>query len=399
MSTIEELNKADCCGCTSCAQKCPKGAIRMQADEEGFLYPTIDKNKCINCGLCSKFCPQLKKISKMNKEYPKAYAIRNKNQDELLKSSSGGFFSVLANYVLDNNGIVFGAAYDTNLNINHIKATTKKELEPIRSSKYVQSNINNTYKEAEQALKNDQYVLFTGTPCQIAGLNSYLNKKYDKLITADIVCHGVPSQKLFHKYIDYLSEKFKSKVIEYNFRSKEKKGWDKVSKIKTEDGKIRYIESEFDPYYSNFLNCITFRKSCYQCHYANYNRISDFTMADYWGIDDVHPNFFKEEGNSLILINNPTAKKILKRLSDNIEIIETDLNVAANYNKNLIEPSKKSSRREFVYEKIDEKSPKKFIKKNLKYKISCKSIIKKIIPTKLKKVLKKVYKKMKGLNK
>ena len=204
--TIDSLDKNECCGCSSCFQKCPKNAIRMEENLEGFLYPVIDRDKCIDCGSCSKVCPQLKKIEKISLGYPKAYAMRNKNLDELSKSSSGGIFSVLANYVIDNGGVVFGAAYDSKLNINHIKATTKEELSPIRSSKYVQSNIGNSYREAEKILKNGQYVLFTGTPCQIAGLKSYLMKDYEKLITADIICHGVPSQKLFHKYLDYLSE-------------------------------------------------------------------------------------------------------------------------------------------------------------------------------------------------
>ena len=384
MATIEEVPINDCCGCSSCAQKCPKGAIKMEENKEGFLYPVIDKEKCINCGLCSRVCPQLKKIVEKAKGYPKAYAMRNKNIDELSKSASGGIFSVLANYVIDNDGVVFGAVYDSSFNINHVKANTKEELFPMRGSKYVQSNINNSYKAAEESLKNGKYVLFTGTPCQIAGLNSYLGKEYEKLITAEIICHGVPSQKLFHKYLDYLSEKFKSKVVEYNFRSKDKIGLNKVSKVRTKDGKIRYITPDFDPYYSSFLNCLTFRKSCYQCHYTNYNRISDFTMGDFWGIKKIHPDFYKETGNSLVLVNNEKAEKLLEVLKDHIDLVEAKLDKATSYNKNLIEPSKKPQKRDTIYNKIDEKGPKEFMKSNLKCKVTFKSIAKEFVKIYLK---------------
>lgn len=394
--TIESLDKFECCGCSSCAQKCPKKAIKMVENEEGFLYPTIDKNKCIDCGLCSRVCPQLKKI-KETINYPKAFAVRNKNSDELSKSSSGGFFSVLANYIIENGGIVYGAAYDSNLNVSHVKASTKEELAFIRSSKYTQSNINNSYKDAETELKNGKYVLFTGTPCQISGLKSYLITEYDKLITAEVLCHGVPSQKLFHKYIEYLDDKYNSKVIEYNFRSKDKKGWGHYGKVRTADGKTRYINPEFDPYYNNFLGCVTFRESCYTCHYTNYNRTSEFTMADYWGIHDFHPDFFKETGNSLVLINNIKAEKVLENIKKNIEIIETNLDMAASRNRNLIEPSKRPKRRDFVYNSIDAKKTINYIKEDLKYKVTIRMIIKAILPIWLKKSLKKFFRNLKGL--
>ena len=177
MDTIEIVKKNECCGCGSCVQKCHKQAISMVEDEEGFLYPQINNERCINCGLCSKVCPQLKKNKEIDNEYPKAFAMRSKNNEELSKSSSGGIFSVIADYVFENDGVVFGAAYDDELNVNHIKAESRKELEPLRSSKYVQSNIGETYKETETLLKEGRIVFFTGTPCQIAGLNSFLIKE------------------------------------------------------------------------------------------------------------------------------------------------------------------------------------------------------------------------------
>lgn len=389
MSTIEELEEKECCGCFSCFQKCPTNAISMIESDEGFLYPLIDKEKCINCGLCSKVCPQLKIIEK-KKNYPKAYAMRNQNERDLKESSSGGIFSVIANYVLENGGVVFGASYDDDLNIKHIKVEDRDKLKLLRGSKYVQSSIGNTYKEAENEMKLGKMVFFTGTPCQIAGLNSFLMRDYDNLITADLVCHGVPSQKLFHTYLKYLSSKFGSKVLEYNFRSKEKKGWGLVTKVVTEDGKSRFIEPDFDPYYSNFLESNTYRESCYNCHYTNVNRVSNITLADYWGVNGIHPEFYNEEGNSLVLINDIKGDELFKKISDKIEYIETDIKIAAHYNKNLVEPSHRSDIRNNIYNGIDSKVPEKFIKNNLKTKFTIKKFLKSIIPTSVKKKLKKL---------
>lgn len=389
MNTIKILDKFECCGCGSCMQRCPKQAIEMKENEEGFLYPIIDEKKCINCGLCTKVCPQLKQIKEKDTEYPKAYAMRNKNTEELKQSSSGGIFKVLANYVLENDGVVFGAAYDKELSVNHIKIEKKEELVLLQSSKYVQSNINNTYKEAEEELKKNKLVLFSGTPCQIIGLNSYLMEEYENLITCDLVCHGVPSQKLFRKYLEYLSEKFKSKVIKYNFRSKKKKGWGLISEVETEDRKIRFIEPDFDPYYSNFLDSSTYRENCYKCHYTNYNRVSNITLADFWGINGIHPKFYSEQGNSLILSNNKKGDEILLKISDKIDLLSTNINEAAKHNKNLIKPSSRPNIRDSIYNDIDSMDAQKYVQTRLKIKYTSKKILKAIIPTRVKKILKK----------
>lgn len=390
MDTIEIVKKDDCCGCASCVQRCPRQAISMLENEEGFLYPNIDKEKCVNCGLCSRVCPQLKNMKKNSNGYPKAYAMRNKNSDVLLKSSSGGIFSVIADFVLENNGVVFGATYDKNLNVNHVIAENQEDLEQLRGSKYVQSNIGETYKETENLLKKDRIVFFTGTPCQIAGLHSFLMKEYENLITCDLICHGVPSQKLFQMYIKYLSKKLNSRVIRYNFRAKGKNGWGLSGRVETENGKIKYIKPDFDPYYSNFLEGTIYRKNCYKCHYANCNRVADITLADYWGISGIHPDFYKEDGNSLILINSLKGEMILEKISSKIEYIQTDLYKAACHNKNLVQPSKYQNERKNIYDGICEKNPEKFIKENLKVKLTWKKILKAIIPDRIQKKLKKM---------
>lgn len=390
-STIEKLDMDNCCGCGSCMQKCPKNAITMKENDEGFLYPVIDKEKCINCGLCEKVCPQLNKIQEIGKDYPKAYAMRNKNTDELMKSSSGGIFSVIANYVIDKSGIVFGAAYNENLEVNHIGVESKEDLELLRKSKYVQSNTNNTYKKVEEELKKDRLVLYSGTPCQIFGLKKFLVNEYENLITCDLVCHGVPSPKLFKKYLEYLSEKFKARIVEYDFRGKEKMGWGAYGKCKTAKEKIQFLDLNSDRYYYNFVKNNISRLSCYTCLYANSNRVSDITLADYWGIDKRHPNFYSRQGNSLILVNTMKGENIIKEVSSEIEYMKTDLDLASKENKNLIEPSKKPDVREYIYKDIDNLKAKKYIKKNLKVKYTLKKIIKKMIPQKIKKIIKKIF--------
>lgn len=395
MNSIECLNKKECCGCSACFQKCPKNAITMEENQEGFLYPIVDENKCINCGLCKKVCPQLNNCNNKNTNYPKSFAMYNMDTEELIQSSSGGIFSVLARYILDESGTVYGAAYDSNLNVNHIKITSIEELNLLRGSKYVQSNINDTYKLAEQDLKLGKKVLFSGTPCQIAGLKKYLIKEYEELYTCDLVCHGVPSQKLFHKYLDGLSKKLKSKVVKYNFRYKKDGYWGLLSEVVTQDGKKHILTPDFDPFYSNFLESTTYRENCYSCKYANYSRISDITLADYWGIATIHPDFYKKEGCSLILINSPKGEKFLNLVDNEIKRIPTNLDFASEKNKNLKRPSERNKRRDVVYLDIDKLESNEYIKERLKVRITFKKIIKKCIPNKILSILKKMKGKMK----
>lgn len=390
MNTIERLEKKNCCGCTSCVQKCPQDAIEMIEDDEGFLYPHINKEKCINCGLCVKTCPMLNYEIEIKDIYPKTFAIKNKNQAEKIKSSSGGMFIILAKYLIKNGGAVYGAAYTNELGIEHIRVDKIDDLIKLQGSKYVQSNMNNIYVNVKKDLQENLQVLFTGTPCQIKGLKNYLGKEYDNLLTCDLVCHGVPSQKLFKKYLNFLEIKYKKKIESYNFRSKEKKGWGLTAKIVFEDGTYKYIDSDFDYYYSNFLDCNTYRESCYNCKYAKTTRPSDITLADYWGILSIHNDFYDEMGVSLILVNTDKGMKILEENKELFEIIETDLNYASSHNKNLITPSTRPSKRDNIYNSIDKFTPEVYFKKVLKYKITPKKVVKLLLPNKLKKYIKKI---------
>lgn len=386
MNNIMQLGKS-CCGCSGCEQMCPKNCISMKPDHEGFLYPEVDESICIECGICIKHCPILTDVSRCN--IPKVYAAKYKDRGSTFKSTSGGLFIPIAKSVLSMGGVVFGCAYDENLVAKHIKVETEDELYRLQSSKYVQSDTRGIYKQVKTELQNGKEVLFSGTGCQAAGLRSFLGKDYGNLLITDIVCHGVPSPKLFKNYIDYMGKKLGGTLTSYNFRSKEKRGWDLY--YKAENGqKSKSDYGFFDPYYSAFLYCKTYRESCYECKFANKNRVSDITLADYWGIQKFHPEFFDENGVSLVLVNTEKGKKYLEKIKDKLEIIESDYNKASVMNANLVHPSKRPSCRDSIYDGFDCGNFETYAKTKLALKINPKTKIKKMIPLGVKRFLRKL---------
>lgn len=389
-NTIEILDKNDCCGCSSCAQKCPKNAIEMKENEEGFLYPIINKEKCINCGLCRKVCPQLKEIKKNNEGFPKVYALYDKDKDIQLNSSSGGVFSEIAIYVLKNNGIVYGASYDDKFNVMHTKIENENELDKLRKSKYVQSDINNTYISVEENLKSDRLVLFSGTPCQVNGLKTFLLKNYDNLITCDIVCHGVPSPKAFKQYLTYLSKKMKDDIEFYDFRCKDIEGCEKIGKVTTKRGKSKYLKIGLDCYYNNFLDGNIFRESCYQCHYSNINRVGDITIGDYIGVLQMQPEAYSKNGTSICIINTSKGEHIFNNIQNKQKVYVSDFKKISAYNSNLNAPKKRPSCRNSIYDNID--NVKEFIH-DLKINMNKKVMLKSLVPIKLKNTLKMLRRK------
>ena len=390
INNIDLLNKHyKCCGCRACEQSCPKNAIKIVENTEGFFEPKVDYEKCINCGICLKICPQLNYQTKKNDFKQKAYAVKNKDLKERLDSSSGGVFSLLAKSILDKNGIVYGVAFNKKFEAEHIRVDNEKELYKLRGSKYVQSNTNNTYSLVKKDLENQKYVLYSGTSCQIEGLKHFLKKDYENLYTIDLVCHGVPSQKLFKKYIKYLEDKYKSKIINYNFRDKTKNGWGLNICINLENKENKYIRANLDPYFKSFLKSDTYMETCYECKYANANRVGDITLADYWGIEKEQPDFYDENGVSAVLINTNKGNEMLNKVKDKIIISNTNINKIEKWNHNLVEPSLKSLIRNKAYNNIDNKDFNKIKKDNLKFRKNLDEIIKDIIPKKLKKLLKR----------
>lgn len=382
---IEIKEKTDCCGCHACYNICPKNAIEMIEDEKGFKYPKINKEKCIECNLCIKVCPIINK--KVMENNIMAYACYNKNEEELKHSSSGGMFILLAKEILKRNGVVFGAYLDKNYNVQHGYIENKKDIKIFMGSKYVQSNIGETYRNVKYFLEKERYVLYTGTPCQIEGLKTYLGKDYDKLYTQDIICHGVPSPLVWEKYKEYRKNMDKNNPIKINFRDKNN-GWNdfSMSFIYKND---KYIASHNDDLFMNaFLKNTILRDSCYKCNFKNKYRISDITLADYWGVNEVEPQMMNDSGVSLVLVNSSKGRELFRLIKNNIIYKETNLDEAIKYNPSFSNSSKMDKNRDKFFKNINKIDFAELVKK-----YTSKSSIYKQIINKCKKIIKTIIKK------
>lgn len=312
----------DCTGCGACYNACPKEAICMREVDNGFIHPVIDHDKCIECKLCIKSCPVLTPVEK----YPAVKAPIagiNRNVAELTKSSSGGMFSVLADYVLDKGGVVFGAVMGDNGYVFHAMAETTESIAPMRGSKYVQCDTKKTFAEVKQCLKDGKTVLYTGTPCQIAGLRAYLGKTDTaNLLCVDIVCHGVPANKMFRTYLEKLSQKkgfSLNDIKEIRFRNYEKWGGFYLLLLLF-DGTTILCEKEDNVYLSLFLHSYIYRENCYHCQYATHERVSDITIADFWSIGKKSEfKYDTSRGCSLILPNSEKGKQVFEEIKDRID--------------------------------------------------------------------------------
>ncbi len=304
----------NCSGCGACSNICPTGAITMGYDDYRFVIPKADQDKCIYCGMCNKVCPVLTPKFKNNPK-PKFYSFCADDATRK-KSSSGGMFSVLANYVIDKGGYVCGAAFDENFQVKHRIVSSREELEPLRSSKYIQSDVNDCYNKTKKLLDEDNYVLFTGTPCQVAGLYNILKKDYEKLITADLLCHGTPSQRFFDSYLNEIANGKKVKNV--YFRHK-RFGWTAGTiLILFEDGS-EYIgkisDENKDAYFEAFMKNMIMRDSCYNCKFCDYPRQGDITIGDLWHSDKLDPKSNDKKGTSFVFVNNSKAEKIFGEIT------------------------------------------------------------------------------------
>lgn len=343
-------NKTNCTGCGACYNVCPVGAITMQGDEYGFYKPVIDKAKCINCGLCEKTCP-LDNYKSKNDE-PKALALINKDDDIRAKCASGGAFSAFAKYVLEQKGIVYGVIWNDDIVAVHSRAENIDQLEKMYSSKYVQANTLDTFKQAKKDLENGKKVLFSGTPCQIAGLKSYLKKDYENLITIDLVCHGVPSPLILEKYKqEFLKNKPDEKIININFRSK-KRGWGSFYTLIIETNKKEYcIDGSKSSYLKAFGN-LSLNTSCLDCQFNKIPRITDITIGDFWGVNEFDKSLNDKKGTSIILINNDRGQNLLNKIKTNCKLQEVPLNVVTKRNPNIYSSSKAHKNREKFLEYV-----------------------------------------------
>lgn len=332
---INFSDKSNCCGCNACTQRCPKQCITMHEDEEGFLYPKIESLYCIHCDLCETVCPML------NQNEPrlpqKVYAAKNNNEKQRLHSSSGGVFILLAEQIIKQGGVVFGARFNKNWEVEHCYTETFEGLKPLMRSKYVQSNIGNTFYEAKKFLKQGRLVLFIGTSCQIAGLKKFLHKEYENLLTIDLICHGVPSPGVWKTYLEeikansetlvkkniiqFSSSKVLTEITNINFREKQLGGysWKKYgftvsTKLQCKDEKnLISLSSPFNinPFMKGFLANLYLRPSCYKCPSKAGRSSSDLTIGDFWGINKFKPDFDDDKGVGAILVYTSKGEEIL----------------------------------------------------------------------------------------
>lgn len=391
-------DKKDCCACGACLNVCPRQAISMQKDEYGFLYPQIDESKCIKCGLCLKTCAfqnsELKNIP------IKTYAAQSDNTD-LKESASGGIFASIATNVLREGGVVYGAAMEIEhdkLTLRHIAVENDVDLIKLQGSKYIQSSTENIYRDIKKKLNDNRLVLFSGTPCQVDGLNSYLGKKYENLITMDIICHGVPNNQMFQDYISLLEEKYKDKIIDFKFRDKTK-GWSLTAKGYTAKGYTAIIPANVSSYYYMFLKSYIYRDSCYSCKYACKNRCGDITIGDYWGIEKAHPEVLKENesgldyknGISCLIVNTEHGIQVLEKYKSDLRLLDSAFEKTAKENGQLNHPSNLNvEKRTLVFNLY--KQNYKAVENSLK-NILILNKLKKLIPIRLKKFIKKILKK------
>ena len=361
---VDVIDRNKCTGCMACFNICPKGAITIQEDE-GFDYPVINKEQCVNCGLCRKICPVIcdKQGHTIEKE---VYACKNKCEETRMKSSSGGFFTLVAEQIIEEGGVVFGARFDEQWNVIHDFVEKKEELEVLRGSKYIQSKIEKSYQKAKAFLKENRKVLFVGTPCQIEGLHAYIGKEEPNLYTIDLICHGVPSRDVWHQYIKHHETINQDKLQKFDFRRKYKTGWSHYQLFFQYQNSCEWIDHETDPYIHLFLYNTDLRKSCTDCHFKKINRVSDITMGDFWGIHEVDPEFNDEKGISAILLNSEKGKQLFNCIKDKLIWKKQLLEHVKKYNPMLVQSAKKDKRREEFFQDMKEKTFEELVEKYTK---------------------------------
>ena len=372
---IHITDKKNCCGCSACVQRCPKQCIRLEEDTEGFLYPQVDEETCIKCGLCEKVCPILNQADKLS--VLEVLAVKNPNDEERMNSSSGGVFLPLAREVINQGGVVFGAVYDESWEVHHVYAEKIEDVYPMMGSKYLQSKIGNSFKDAERFLKQGREVLFVGSPCQIAGLRTYLrNKQYSNLLAVDFLCHGVPSPGVWRRYLAETYGGYDAKeqsrlqatagknsvllsslnatspIGDIKFRDKRESGWKKYrfivrqkSASKADQNTVLSSDIHYDnPFMRGFLSDIYLRPSCYACKCKNGVNHSDMTIADFWGINQIAPEFDDDKGVGLVLLNTKKGEEYFSRLP--MDMMPSNLEKAHYYNGGFNEHTKAHPKRD-----------------------------------------------------
>ena len=331
-----------CSGCAACVSVCPTGSISMKEDREGFLQPHIDTKTCIGCHKCEKTCPILNPTEIPNDFETQAYAAINKDEDVRMRSSSGGMFHALAKWTIEQGGVLFGARFNDQWEVVHDYTETIEGIEPFMRSKYVQSRIGNTFKQAKQFIEAGRQVLFVGTPCQIGGLKAYLKKEYDNLLAVDLICHGAPSPGVWKKY---LKETIKGDtLLDFNFRDKND-GWKEFQCVTTTTTTTRREQQMANVYFRGFLKNIYLRESCYKCAFKTIHRSADITLADFWGVQDACPQMDDNKGTSLVFCHTLKGQEIIRTLAPYFSICVLPIDKAVAHNISMVDSVPKPSRR------------------------------------------------------
>ncbi|MBS6115844.1 Coenzyme F420 hydrogenase/dehydrogenase, beta subunit C-terminal domain [Thomasclavelia spiroformis] len=344
---IDKVTIKECYLCKACSNICPANAIDYLIEEKGFLYPEINYSKCTNCNMCEKVCPVINNTKTKKVRYPITYALRSKNIDVRLNSSSGGIFFELGSYVLDQGGSACGAIFVKDFQVMHVITNEKNMLKKMCGSKYVQSDVGLVYRKIKEKLNAGKTVLFCGCPCQTSALKFYLKKDYNNLFLIDFICHGIPSQTFLDAYIKTMEEKYHSKASQIEFRNKDK-GWHRSCvKILFENGKIYNELVSVDVYMTAFLNGTIMKESCYHCGMKNFNSNSDITLGDFWGAELYFPEIDDNTGISVAFVNTEKGNDLLNLLD--IEKFEVDKEKIIKYNRNVIESTKPHQKRNEFY--------------------------------------------------
>lgn len=373
---ITKEDRTKCTGCHACFSICPSHSITMVPDVAGFLYPSVDESACVHCNLCGKVCPIVLSSNPLSPSLEVGYAAYNKDEEIRRSSSSGGIFSQIALSILNKGGVVVGAVMDDdNRGVHHQLITSKQKVYLLQGSKYTQSKLGDVLKQTRDELKKGRLVLFTGTPCQISGLYSFLGEYYSNLYTQDIICHGVPSPEIYREYIKYQENKYGSIATDIQFRSKDK-GWsDYEVMIQFENNKVYRQKFYKDSYMAGFLQDIFLRPSCYSCIYKTKQRPSDVTLADFWGIQHVYPEMDDNRGISFVWIHTEKGQRLFDEIKNNVVFQSVNCDSAIHYNPSAIStPKQKPCSEEIVralkhenfidvLRKYTKLSPSQFIKK------------------------------------
>ncbi len=358
---VDELLNHECCGCSSCYNACPKNAINMETGNDGFVFPKIDEKLCVNCGICAKKCPSInKKVEMKNDQY--AFLIQSKNEEVLKQSTSGGAFTAIAEKVIEAGGVVFGAAFNENFEVIHKFVENKDELKIFRNSKYVQSRIGDSYKKVKELLNSGKLVYFSGTPCQIEGLHAFLGRDYDNLILQDIVCHSVPSPKIWEMYKEYVTNGKQNEINYVAFRDKQKYGY-QYSQMRVDySAKVKQNGIDSDKYLRPFFNDLSIRNSCYECKFKKRYRVSDITLWDCFDAYKFDKSFDDNRGVTRALVHTKKGLDLISKI-ENCKVHEIKADDAIYRVNELIRSTTYNHKREEFFKDANELEPRKFFRK------------------------------------